>query len=72
MTCLLTLDADGLPKLCEQLSIDVLSPEEAVQSEVILNKIQKYVDETNKNLAMFYSVRSIFLLKTDSNFSIIK
>ncbi len=65
MTCLLTLDADGLPKLCQQLSIDALSPEEAVQSEVILNKIQKYVDETNKNLARYETIKYFRILPND-------
>lgn len=65
LTCLLTLDADGLPKLCEQLSIDALSPEEAVQSEVILSKIQEYVDEVNENLARYETIKYFRVLPND-------
>jgi long-chain acyl-CoA synthetase len=65
LTCLFTLDADSLPKLCEKLSIDVLSPEEAVQNEVILNKIQEYVDEVNKDLARFETIKYFRILPND-------
>lgn len=65
LTCLFTLDADSLPKLCEQLSINVLSPEEAVQSGFILNKIQEYVDEVNMDLAKFETIKYFRILPND-------
>ncbi len=65
LTCLFTLEADSLPKLCEQLNIDALSPEEAAQNDVILNKIQEYVDELNKDLARYETIKYFRILPND-------
>lgn len=65
LTCLFTFDADSLPKLCEQLNIDVLSPEEAVQNEIILNKVQEYVDEVNKDLSRYETIKYSRILPND-------
>lgn len=65
LTCLFTLDADSLPNLCKQLSIDILTPREASQSGVILNKIQEYVDEVNMNLARYETIKYFQVLPND-------
>lgn len=65
LTCLFTLDADGLPKLCEQLGINALNPENAVENEVILSKIQEYVDEVNKDLARYETIKYFRILPSD-------
>ena len=65
LTCLFTLDTDSLPKLCEQLSIDVLTPEQAVENEFIINKFQEYVDKVNANLASFETIKYFRILSHD-------
>jgi long-chain acyl-CoA synthetase len=65
LTCLFTLDTDSLPKLCEQLGIDVLTPEQAVESECIINKFQEYVDKVNANLASFETIKYFRILAHD-------
>lgn len=65
LTCLFTLDTDSLPKLCEQLGIDVLTPEHAVENEFIINKFQEYVDKVNANLASFETIKYFRILLHD-------
>jgi len=65
LTCLFTLDADSLPKLCEQLEIGVLSMEEAVQNEAIIATVQKYVDEVNASLARYETIKYFHILPND-------
>ena len=62
LTCLLTLDADDLPKLSDQLGIGAISMEEAVQNEAIISKVQGYVDEVNSKLARFETIKYFHLL----------
>ena len=65
LTCLFTLDADSLPKLCEQLGIGALSMEEAAQNEAIIATIQKYVDEVNAGLARYETIKYFRILPND-------
>jgi long-chain acyl-CoA synthetase len=65
LTCLFTLDADSLPKLCEQLGIDALSMEEATRNEAIIATIQKYVDEVNSTLARYETIKYFRILPND-------
>jgi long-subunit acyl-CoA synthetase (AMP-forming) len=65
LTCLFTLDADDLPKLCGQLGIDALSMEEAAQNEAIIATVQKYVDEVNTSLARYETIKYFRILPTD-------
>jgi len=65
LTCLFTLDSASLPKLCEQLGIDVLTPEEAVDNQFIINKFQEYVDKVNTELAQFETVKYFRILPND-------
>jgi long-chain acyl-CoA synthetase len=65
LTCLFTLDADSLPRLCEQLGIGALSMEEAAQNEAISATVQKYVDEVNANLARYETIKYFRILPND-------
>ena len=65
LTCLFTLDVDGLPKLCNQLGIAALNPEDAVDNKSIINKFQEYVDKVNTELANFESIKYFRILPKD-------
>jgi len=65
LTCLFTLDADSLPKLCKQLGIGALSMEEAAQNEAIIATVQKYVDEVNASLARYETIKYFRILPND-------
>jgi long-chain acyl-CoA synthetase len=65
LTCLFTLDTDSLPKLCGQLDIDVLTPEQAVENEFIIKKFQGYVDKVNADLAQFETIKYFRILPHD-------
>jgi long-chain acyl-CoA synthetase len=65
LTCLLTLDADSLPKLCKQSGISALSMEEAVQNEAIMATVQRYVDEVNSSLARYETIKYFRILPND-------
>ncbi len=65
LTCLFTLDADSLPRLCEQLGISVLSMEEAAQNEAIVSTVQTYVDEVNASLARYETIKYFRILPDD-------
>ncbi|UCE06598.1 MAG: long-chain fatty acid--CoA ligase [bacterium] len=65
LTCLLTIDTASLPKLCEQLGIDVLTSEQAVDNELIINKFQEYVDKVNADLAQFETIKYFRILPND-------
>ena len=65
LTCLLTLDADDLPKLCDQSGIDALSMEEAAQNEAILATVQGYVDKVNSTLARYETIKYFRVLASD-------
>lgn len=65
LTCLVTLDIDSLPKLCEQLGIDILSPNDAVENEYIHGQFQKYINEVNANFASFETIKYFRILPTD-------
>jgi long-chain acyl-CoA synthetase len=65
LTCLFTLDADSLPRLCEQLGIGTMSMEEAAQNETIIATVQKYVDEVNANLARYETIKYFRILPND-------
>jgi long-chain acyl-CoA synthetase len=65
LTCLFTLDADSLPKLCEQLGTGALSMEEAAQNEAIIATVQKYVDEVNASLARYETIKYLRILPND-------
>ena len=65
LTCLLTIDAASLPKLCEQLGIDVLNPEQAMNNQIIINKFQEYVDKVNADLARYETIKYFRILPQD-------
>jgi long-chain acyl-CoA synthetase len=65
LTCLFTLDANSLPKLCERLGIGALSMEEAAQNESIIAAVQKYVDEVNASLARYETIKHFRILPND-------
>jgi long-chain acyl-CoA synthetase len=65
LTCLFTLDAASLPKLCEQLGIDMLTPDQAVTNQSIINKVQEYVDKVNVELAQFETIKYFRILPRD-------
>jgi len=65
LVCLLTLDADSLPKLCEQLGTGTLSMEEASQNEAVIATVQKYVDEVNTRLARYETIKYFRILPQD-------
>ncbi len=65
LTCLFTLDTDSLPKLCGQLDIDVLTPEQAVENESIIKIFQGYVDKVNADLAQFETIKYFRILPHD-------
>ena len=65
LTCLLTIDNTSLPKLCEQLGIDVLIPEQAVNNQSIIDKFQEYVDKVNAELARYETIKYFRILPND-------
>lgn len=65
LTCLFTLDAASLPKLCEQLGIDMLTPAAAANNQLIINKFQEYVDKVNTELAQFETIKYFRILPND-------
>ena len=65
LTCLFTLDIDGLPKLCKKLGIDILKPEEAIENISIVNNLQEYVNEVNNDLASFETIKYFRILPQD-------
>ncbi|UCE40214.1 MAG: long-chain fatty acid--CoA ligase [Candidatus Aminicenantes bacterium] len=65
LTCLFTLDANSLPRLCEQLGLGTLSMEEAAQNETIIATVQKYVDEVNASLARYETIKYFRILPHD-------
>lgn len=65
LTCLLTVDTAGLPKLCEQIGIDALTPEQAATNQAIISKFQEYVDKVNAELARFESIKYFRILPID-------
>lgn len=65
LTCLLTIDTASLSKLCEQLGIDVLTPEQAVTNEQIIKKFQEYVDKVNAELARYETIKYFRILPHD-------
>jgi long-chain acyl-CoA synthetase len=65
LSCLLTLDADDLPKMCKQLGIGELSMEAAVQNEAIIATVQGYVDEVNSRLARYETIKYFRILPQD-------
>jgi long-chain acyl-CoA synthetase len=65
LTCLLTLDAASLPKLCEQLGVDMLAPEQAVNNQFIINKFQEYLNKVNAELAQFETIKYFRILPHD-------
>jgi len=65
LTCLFTLDVDNLPKLCNQLGIAAINPEDAVDNEFIINKFQEYVDKVNTELASFETIKYFRILPND-------
>ena len=65
LTCLFTLDMDGLSKLCNQLGIAVLNAVEAVQNQSIIARFQQYVDKVNADLASFETIKYFRILPND-------
>jgi len=65
LTCLFTLDMDGLSKLCNQLGIAVLNAVEAVQNQSIIARFQEYVDKVNAELASFETIKYFRILPND-------
>ncbi|MFC2164285.1 AMP-dependent synthetase/ligase [Acidobacteriota bacterium] len=65
LTCLLTLDADSLPKLCDKLGVGALSMEDAAQNEAILATVQGYVDEVNSSFARYETIKYFRILPND-------
>jgi long-chain acyl-CoA synthetase len=65
LTCLLTLDMDGLSKLCSQLGIAVMSTAEAIHNQSIIGKFQEYVDKVNSELASFETIKYFRILPHD-------
>jgi len=65
LTCLFTLDMDGLPKLCNQLGIAVLNAVGAVQNQSIIARFQQYVDKVNADLASFETIKYFRILPND-------
>ena len=65
LTCLLTIDAASLPKLCDQLGIDVPTPEQAVADEHIIKRFQEYVDKVNADLARYETIKYFRILPHD-------
>lgn len=65
LTCLFTLDAESLPKLCEQLGIGALNMEEAAQNEAIIATVQGYVDDVNASLARYETIKYFRILPND-------
>jgi long-chain acyl-CoA synthetase len=65
LTSLFTLDVDGLPKLCNQLGIAALNPEDAADNEFIINKFQEHVDKVNAELASFETIKYFRILPND-------
>ena len=65
LTCLFTLDMDGLSKLCNQLGIAVLNAVEAVQNQSIIARFQQYVDKVNDELASFETIKYFRILPND-------
>jgi len=65
LTCLITLDADSLPKLCEQVGVGSLSMQEAAQNERIQATVQKYIDKVNSTLARFETIKYFRILHHD-------
>jgi long-chain acyl-CoA synthetase len=65
LTCLLTLDIDALPKLCEKLRIGNLNLEEAIANKSIINNLQEYVNKVNNDLASFETIKYFRILPHD-------
>jgi long-chain acyl-CoA synthetase len=65
LTCLFTLDMDGLSKLCSQLGIAVMSTAEAIHNQSIIGKFQEYVDKVNSELASFETIKYFRILPHD-------
>lgn len=65
LTCLLTIDTTSLPKLSEQLGIDVLTAEQAVNNQAIINKFQEYVNRVNAELAQYETIKYFRILPND-------
>jgi len=47
------------------LGIDVLTPEQAVTNQSIINKFQEYVDKVNTELAQFETIKYFRILPRD-------
>ena len=65
LTCLFTLDMDGLSKLCNQLGIAVMNAVEAIQNQSIIARFQEYVDKINAELASFETIKYFRILPND-------
>lgn len=62
LTCLIALDEESLPALCDRIGVDRLNPGEAVKNKTIIGNIQKHINEINKGLARFETIKYFKLL----------
>lgn len=65
LTCLITLDKDGLNKICERLGLATLSMREAAEHKSIIEVVQGYIDKMNASLARYETIKYFRILPQD-------